>query len=799
MNDNGKMYCPFCGKELSDTYSDYCGYCGNHISNILVTSKELKEQQNYHEAFSSEINALEKEASSLSRTQKKQSLSRPALNYIVPLACVLIVAAAVLFLVKNFVTGRNQNGFESGELVADASLVRYDLKQTYGSQAESSTQLYEFYTKNGPSLLTIYKDGNNDLNYRIYFDLENYENPVEFHYCDLIVTSEETTNRNTVLKTVNPVIVRFKNYLFTNNYTQNDYDGSFVMETTTDGKPIAFLNVPGNSYILTDCFGLKAMDCQLSYDNNRISSVVYGDDKVTYLVSRQNNTLAVCSKDQDGIENDIETILFDDQGMKYGIERYGADPLSQFHYDSQNRITGFSVETVFDYEGEEIPVIKAVEYSYEYGFPYIISETYTKRDNNTVIYLATYDEYGYNDHCYLWDESGTVLEMEESYSVEYRWSTVRCLWTIYGYESGTLKSKTTDEFIYDNEGRPLQSEYTFDPCIDQAKVVKQYTYTDYDDANRTAKCIPDLTIQDYALIHNLPEYSEAVKQFSKENYTAVIDLLNELLNSGHHDVRYYILRANSWKALANTSNDSSAYLKNMEQDYEQAITLGSDSSTITLYSNALLDCAQSSLNAGDMESAREYIDRSNDLEPSSDKEHRILAIDNGGVWEDEEGNAFDVYGNLVKRTHYDSSGNLVWYQMFSYDRNNLCNQMTSYDANGNETGRYSDFTYDENGNEVKGFVYDINSGKPVKYSITSYRPDGSIIESIYYKLNDDTFAGKAVYSYDEGLKRTTGYQIYNEKNERTIYSIYDFDDTGKMIGLSLYNNNGSYIGYEKEE
>ena len=87
----------------------------------------------------------------------------------------------------------------------------------------------------------------------------------------------------------------------------------------------------------------------------------------------------------------------------------------------------------------------------------------------------------------------------------------------------------------------------------------------------------------------------------------------------------------------------------------------------------------------------------------------------------------------------------------------------------------------------------------MKYSITSYRPDGSIIESIYYKLNDDTFAGKAVYSYDEGLKRTTGYQIYNEKNERTIYSIYDFDDTGKMIGLSLYNNNGSYIGYEKEE
>ena len=66
-------YCPFCGKELSDTYSDYCGYCGNHISNILVTSKELKEQQNYHEAFSSEINALEKEASSLSRLRPKSS------------------------------------------------------------------------------------------------------------------------------------------------------------------------------------------------------------------------------------------------------------------------------------------------------------------------------------------------------------------------------------------------------------------------------------------------------------------------------------------------------------------------------------------------------------------------------------------------------------------------------------------------------------------------------------------------------------------------------------------------------
>ncbi len=798
MDNNEKMYCPFCGKELSDADADYCGFCGNHISSILITSKELKEEQNYHEAFRNEIDALEKEAYSPSLTKKKHSLPKPSLKVIIPLAAVLLVAGAVLFLVRHFVIGRNQNGFDSDEIVADTSRVRYDLKQTYGDQAESRTQLYEFYTANGPSLLTIYKDANNVLNYRIYFDLENYENPVEFHYCDLIVTKEETTDRNTILKTVDPVVVRYENYLFANDYRQYDYEDSFVMETKPDGRPVAFRNVSGNSNVLTNCFGLKAADCQLSFADSRISSVAYENDKVTFPVSRKNNILTVSSRNQDGTFTVIETILFDNNGKTYGIERNGADPLSQFHYDSENRIKGFSVETVLYYKGADKPVRKAVEYSYEYGFPYIISETYTSLDNNAVICEATYDEYGYCNHLYRWDESGTVLELEESSTMEYRWNTVRSLWILYGYENGQVSGKTTDEFIYDNEGRPLQSEYIFDPG-NQARVVKQYTYTDYDDNNRTAKCVEDQSFQNYALIHNLPGYSEALKQFSNENYTAVIDLLNELLNNGHHDVRYYILRANSWKALASTSNEAAEYWKSMEQDYEQAITLSTDSSVVSMYSKSLLDYAQASLNEGDTERARESIDRSNDLEPSSDKEHRILAIDNGGVWEDNEGNAYDVYGNLVKRTHYDSSGNLVWYQIFSYDKNNLCDQMISYDANGNETGRYTDFTYDENGNEIKGFVYNINSGKPVKYSITSYRQDGSIIESVYYQLNDDSFAGKAVYSYDEVRKRTTGYQIYNENNQRTIYSVYDYDEAGKMIGLSLYNNNGSYIGYEKEE
>lgn len=292
-------------------------------------------------------------------------------------------------------------------------------------------------------------------------------------------------------------------------------------------------------------------------------------------------------------------------------------------------------------------------------------------------------------------------------------------------------------------------------------------------------------------------YQDALISYQNEEFDQTISQLNKAIENDETNRDAFILRGDAYVKLAEKEKNSN-YRTNAAQDYEAAMKLEETDDVKEKLANCYLSIADSLLSKGNNSEAKTYLQESDQLIQSSSTENRIKAIEQDGEWEDETGNLYNAYGDMIRRVHYDSKGSLAWYQTFTYDENHCMQSMTSYSPDGTVTGSYNDFTYDEASREIKGFVYSAETGKPVKYSISSYRPDGSIIESVYYLISDDSYGGRAVYQYDEAAKRTTGYEVYNERNQRTMYAVYDYDQSGNMIGSHMYNDNGSYLGYESE-
>ena len=717
----------------------------------------------------------------------------------------LIGLAAVFggyFLAKQGKTGGSGRSAAIRDYTPDVSLAVCDLRETYGEDALDHTQLLEF----SPSyIFSVYTDPNDGTShYRSYLNWNSYmyDIPQVFYYVDYEVLEETDAGSGNKEVRVRPAFVRYDNYLYDRENKTTEYDETTVtIVVDKDKKPVKFLFPSGNNWVVSSYLGIQD-DCEVNYDKHRVSSIkILADDgtvskEIEYQYKKSDQGLEVIKKDSDLPPETVLSAELDSSGTVMSVSQPYAYTITSRAYDEEGKTAAVEFLNEDYINGDTYQAFESVKYSYDFGFPYIVSKTYTDSKTKELVEEVLYDENGNTVSRKQYSDNGE-LYLEESGRYTYYSNTVISKYVLNNYENGSLVAALTDTITYDLTGKPLHSNYLMD-FIGDHTVERDYPYTEFDDDARVATAGINGETLSYADLTFNPLFSEALRQFQNGNYNDVITALDALSENGYSDSQYDALRADAYEQLAESSGDPEQLRKCVEI-YQTIYTNNSGYDCSGKYADVLMKMADASLKAQKTDEAKEYIARSNEIVPAGAKEHRILAIENNGSWEDESGQIYDMFGNLIRRTHYDEHGNLLWYQQFTYDERNCCESMMSYDASGNKTGEFTDFTYTNDGKEIKGFVYSVDTGQPVKYSITSYREDGSMIESVYYFLNNDGYAGKAVYSYDENEKRVTGYQIYNENNKRTLYSVYDYDPSGKMIGLSMYSDNGSYIGYETEE
>lgn len=725
------------------------------------------------------------------------------------IAAVLISAAAVAYI--RF--GKNGNSgippkTDPMNYVSDVSLALCDLTMSYGESAADHSQLYEC----GDSyIISVYSDPSSEENhYRVYFDWSksNLWAPQVMHYIDFNILSGKKSDNGQWVYRVRADEYQFEDYLFNPGNSTVITGPEFTMETDSYGRPVKMFDFYSPGSEAQNCLAIYmdiSRDVELTYAGSHIASIntLEGNGKTgsclrKFEYAKKGSQLNVTESVQNLPADQIAAVSYDPDGKKENVTRPYNFTITAYSFDEQGRTKSVSfADREYLLENPDDKAICTIEYSYRYGFPFIISKTYINNTTGKMVESETYNEDGYLTYHGKWKKDGSALETEINNDYFYNNNGLTVKSYLNTFENGIVTSASEDDISYDLSGRPLYSFYKFSPNDGSRPVVKEDEYTQYDDVNRIAKSSVSGDTLGYFSFHEDPNYLRAVRLYELGNYNDAINVLNTLISNSGTDIKYLLLRGKAWYALFCANNDSS-YLSNADTDFDSVLRNG-DAEMRTVISDYYLELADNLLRSGMSDQAKTFLSKSNDIVPSKKAQHRINAINSDGVWEDESGQAYDVYGNLIKRTHYDENGNLKWFQTFSYNERNCCERMTSYNAGGVVTGEYTDFTYDDKGKEIKGFVYSVDTGKPVKYSISSYRDDESIIESVYYYIGTDKYAGRAVYNYDEVNKRTTGYSIFDENDRRTIYSVYDFNSAGEMIGLSLYNNDGSYIGYESED
>ena len=187
------------------------------------------------------------------------------------------------------------------------------------------------------------------------------------------------------------------------------------------------------------------------------------------------------------------------------------------------------------------------------------------------------------------------------------------------------------------------------------------------------------------------------------------------------------------------------------------------------------------------------------LNPSAeaDYQYRLLALQNTdtGVYEDEEGNAWDVWGHQLIQRFFDSSGALTGYQVVVYANAEQYYSQGSYDENGTETAFAYD-EYDENGNLVYGCgVYESKTGS-FCYDRYVYNELGQRTEDTVILPETGVIDFRLEYEFDESGNQTVE-RKYSAENELKCIWTYTYDESGHLVTRDETDTQGNLTSHEE--
>ena len=240
------------------------------------------------------------------------------------------------------------------------------------------------------------------------------------------------------------------------------------------------------------------------------------------------------------------------------------------------------------------------------------------------------------------------------------------------------------------------------------------------------------------------------------------------------------------------------------------------------YRDALRDFfigkADEALKAGDTDTTLENLDRALEFGEDENLEIRKQAVENGGVYEAENGDRYDAFGRQTRSTHYDGDGQMMLYTETEYDSGGNEISISSYWPDGTLIDTFTDFQYDEEGRILKSWTlalgsrdsgdesvghfdameFEYEDGRMVKeigpygYTALTYDENGRHIRSDEY-AEDGTFTGYMEWTYDEN-GNPYKYSQYDADGSLLNYHINEYDADGNRIRSTDYDASGNVVG-----
>ena len=296
------------------------------------------------------------------------------------------------------------------------------------------------------------------------------------------------------------------------------------------------------------------------------------------------------------------------------------------------------------------------------------------------------------------------------------------------------------------------------------------------------------------------QYDLGMQYLEEGDYEAAIVAFTAAIEIDPNQAVLYLERGNAYIRDGETEDNLAMALA----DYQQAVDLAS------AMAEAYLGIADVYVRQGDYDAALDILNKGLSETDSND----MIAAK---IEEMESGNITDSYGNIRRRSSYDSSGNLVWYHELTYDEYGRETSVTSYDEAGTQTA-HLDITY-QDGLPSASYTYDTDG--ILDKTIRTYDNDGNVIRYEYY--NGDVFWGYSIPQYDSNgyctqserynadgqlmsvsrdeidnqgniLKHESYYVNPDQSLELSEYEQYEYDSNGNVIRSSLYYGDGQLYG-----
>ncbi len=185
------------------------------------------------------------------------------------------------------------------------------------------------------------------------------------------------------------------------------------------------------------------------------------------------------------------------------------------------------------------------------------------------------------------------------------------------------------------------------------------------------------------------------------------------------------------------------------------------------------------LQNGSTGKAEEALTRANALQPSIFTEYRLKAISEGGTWQSEDGQVWDMYGHLVKAACLNEKGTVLYTVEMVYDEASQWQKMTAGKSGTLRTSQYADFSYGDH------TVYDVR-----------WIPGGDLpaVQTVSYTdARDD-----AVYEYDES-GRVTAMIVEHDGKDTAAFAGYSRvvfvrNEYGEAVSAEVFDRSDRKIG-----
>ena len=311
-------------------------------------------------------------------------------------------------------------------------------------------------------------------------------------------------------------------------------------------------------------------------------------------------------------------------------------------------------------------------------------------------------------------------------------------------------------------------------------------------------------------------YDLGMHYLSEGNYAEAIIAFDKAIKIDPKQPMAYVGRADAHIASGETDDNLAVAFV----DYTAALELDETNA------NAWLGLADVYIRQGEFGKARETLQealvKTNNADIIADKLAEI-----------EAGNIVDSSGNIRRMNGYDENGNLAWYHIYSYDEKGKRSAVTSYDSQNQQTGHVDieydsetrrsvgyhwlrdtgkigkmEWFFDENGNEIKCvmdngnelyYEYDeqgnkIKETQYYKGQLDAHKEfewsNGNLIKEYHYAPHIDNYYAIVINEYDDNNNKIKQ-SSYDQNNQLQWYTLYSYDENGKMIGEKHYNGDGT--------